>query len=56
MSMKPLISQFTRDGSGATSIEYALIAAGISIAIVVSVGDVGAAVSSLFVAVRTAFQ
>jgi pilus assembly protein Flp/PilA len=54
--MKPLFSQFARDRSGATSIEYALITAGISISIVVSVGDVGTAVSSLFVAVRTAFQ
>jgi pilus assembly protein Flp/PilA len=56
MSMKLLVPHFVRDVTGATSIEYALIAGGISIAIVVAVRDVGTVVSSLFVAVSTAFQ
>ncbi len=56
MSMKLLVPHFARDVIGATSFEYALIASGISIAIVVSVVDVGTAVNSLFVAVSTAFQ
>lgn len=56
MSMKLLVPHFARDVTGATSIEYALIASGISIAIVVSVVDVGTAVNSLFVVVSTAFQ
>ena len=56
MSMKLLVPHFARDVTGATSIEYALIASGISIAIVVAVVDVGTAVNSLFVAVSTVFQ
>ncbi len=56
MSMNLLVPHFTRDVTGATSIEYALIASGIGIAIVLSVVDVGTAVNSLFVAVSTAFQ
>jgi pilus assembly protein Flp/PilA len=51
---KSLIS-FAKDCSGATAIEYALIAAGISTAIVVSVTDVGSAVVGLFTSVSGSF-
>ncbi len=44
-----------KDCSGATAIEYALIAGGISIAIVASVSGVGSAVVGLFTAVAGAF-
>ena len=54
--LKSIYHKFLSDQAGATSIEYALIASGISIAIVVSVVEVGTAVNSLFVAVSTAFQ
>jgi len=35
--MKPSISRFLKDESGATAIEYSLIALGIAVAIIVSV-------------------
>ena len=39
--MKDLVTRFARDTSGATSIEYGLIAAGISVAIITAVTTVG---------------
>ena len=39
--MKSLISKFFKDESGATAIEYGLIAAGIAIAIITAVQGVG---------------
>lgn len=39
--MKNLIARFISDESGATAIEYGLIAAGISVAIVTVVAEVG---------------
>jgi pilus assembly protein Flp/PilA len=39
--MKYLVSRFIKDQSGATAIEYGLIAAGISVAIIVVVGQLG---------------
>ena len=45
--------QFFRDDSGATAIEYGLIAAGISIAIVVTVGLVGDALDATFQTVES---
>ena len=46
------LATFLRDTRGATAIEYALIAAGISVAIVVAVGSIGTSVKALFVNVR----
>jgi len=46
--MKVIIQRFIRDESGATAIEYALIAAGIGIAIIASVNALGTAISSKF--------
>jgi pilus assembly protein Flp/PilA len=43
---------FFKDDSGVTAIEYGLIAAGIGIAIVVIVGDVGDALVLLFTSVE----
>ena len=48
------IAAFLRDTRGATAIEYALIAAGISVAIVVAVGSIGSSVKTLFTNVRDA--
>jgi len=45
---KSRLAFFTNDCSGATAIEYALIAAGISIAIVATVNNVGSQVAVLF--------
>ena len=43
-----LLSRFLRNESGATAIEYALIACGISIAIVTSVSALGSNMMTLF--------
>ena len=44
------------DEAGATSIEYALIAAGIAVAIVAAVEALGTNVTALFTSVQSAFQ
>ena len=46
--MKSLISKFFKDESGATAIEYGLIAAGIAIAIITAVNGVGTSLSTTF--------
>ena len=43
--MKNLVSRFVKDESGATAIEYGLIAAGIAIAIITAVNGVGTKLS-----------
>jgi pilus assembly protein Flp/PilA len=46
--MKNLISRFLKDDSGATAIEYGLIAAGISIAIIAVVNTLGTQLNTTF--------
>ena len=46
--MRVLVSRFATDESGATAIEYGLIAAGIAVAIVTAVGLVGTQLNTLF--------
>lgn len=46
--MKTLITQFANDESGATAIEYGLIAAGISVAIITAVMTLGTQLNSTF--------
>lgn len=48
-----MLIAFLKDKSGATAIEYSLIAAGISIVIVVAVGTLGQTVLGLFNDVNT---
>tara|TARA_R110001592_G_scaffold20926_20_gene84793 strand:- start:15011 stop:15175 length:165 start_codon:yes stop_codon:yes gene_type:complete len=43
-----LITAYVRDEDGATAIEYGLIAAGIAVAIAVTVGLVGTDLNTLF--------
>ena len=50
------LMQFARDESGATAIEYGLIAAGISIAIIVTVKAVGSSLNTTFTTVQTALK
>jgi pilus assembly protein Flp/PilA len=50
--MKNLISRFAKDESGATAIEYGLIAAGISVAIISVVTSLGTALNSTFTTVK----
>jgi pilus assembly protein Flp/PilA len=51
--MTSSIARFVKDESGATAIEYGLIAAGISVAILVAVNSVGTSLTSLFNTVAT---
>jgi pilus assembly protein Flp/PilA len=51
-----LISQFIGDESGATAIEYALIAAGISMAIIVTVQGLGTTLSGRYAAVNASLK
>jgi pilus assembly protein Flp/PilA len=54
--MKSLISEFFKDESGATAIEYGLIAAGIAIAIITAVNGVGSQLSLTFNNISTALK
>lgn len=51
--MRRLFSRFMSDESGATAIEYALIAVGISVMIVAGVQALGGAVKGNFTAVKS---
>ena len=50
------IKQFWTDESGATAIEYGLIAAGISVAIITVVQNVGTHLKTTFTSVGTAVR
>jgi pilus assembly protein Flp/PilA len=54
--MKNLIARFVKDQSGATAIEYGLIAAGISLAIIAIVNSLGSNISGKFVSINTALK
>ncbi len=54
--MNKLVSRFIKDESGATAIEYALIAAGIAIAIISAVNGVGTALSTKFNAISSSLK
>jgi len=51
--MRTSIARFVKDESGATAIEYALIAAGISVAILVAVNSVGTKLTGVFNTIAT---
>lgn len=51
--MKNLVSRFIKDESGATAIEYGLIAAGISVAIIAAVQGLGTKLNNTFNAVSS---
>jgi pilus assembly protein Flp/PilA len=51
-----LISRFMRDESGATAIEYGLIAAGIAVAIITVVGTLGSNLAGTFSKVASAVK
>jgi len=54
--MKSLILTFFKDESGATAIEYGLIAAGIAIAIITAVNGVGTALTTTFTNISTSLK
>jgi pilus assembly protein Flp/PilA len=53
--MKNLV-KFLKDESGATAIEYGLIAAGISVAIIAVVQGLGSKLNTTFTSVQTALK
>ena len=54
--MKNLVSQFLADESGATAIEYGLIAAGISLAIITVINGLGGKLNTKFTAINTSLK
>lgn len=51
-----VLNRFFRDESGATAIEYGLIAAGISVAIIAVVNGIGAKLVTTFTSVQNALK
>ena len=51
--MQTLITRFVTDESGATAIEYGLIAAGISVAIITTVKTLGTQLNTTFTGLST---
>jgi pilus assembly protein Flp/PilA len=51
--MKNLVSRFVKNESGATAIEYGLIAAGVSVAIIAVVNGLGTKLAATFTKVTT---
>jgi pilus assembly protein Flp/PilA len=49
--MKTLLERFAKNESGATAIEYALIAAGIAVVIITVVGTIGSNFKATFTSV-----
>ena len=54
--MKDLALKFWSDESGATAIEYGLIAAGIAIAIITAVNNLGSNLNSVFSSVNSSLK
>jgi pilus assembly protein Flp/PilA len=54
--MKNLIARFVKDESGATAIEYGLIAAGISLAIIAVVNGVGTNLNTKFTSINSSLK
>ena len=54
--MTNLIKRFVQDDSGATAIEYGLIAAGISVAIITVVAGLGTKLNTTFTTISTALK
>jgi pilus assembly protein Flp/PilA len=54
--MRAFVVSFLKDESGATAIEYGLIAAGISVAIIAVVQGLGSKLNTAFTSVQTALK
>jgi pilus assembly protein Flp/PilA len=55
-SMREVFARFLSDQSGATAIEYALIAAGIALAIVTVVQNLGSSLNTKYASFGTALK
>ena len=54
--MKNLVARFVKDESGATAIEYGLIAAGISLAIIAIVNTLGGTLNTQHTSINTSLK
>jgi len=54
--LKHLAKRFLKDESGATAIEYGLIAAGISLAIIAVVNGLGTTLNTKFTSINTSLK
>lgn len=54
--MKHLIARFAKDESGATAIEYGLIAAGIALAIITVVNGLGTSINAKFGSISSSLK
>jgi pilus assembly protein Flp/PilA len=54
--MQNLIGRFLKDESGATAIEYGLIAAGISLAIIAVVNGLGTTLNTKFTSINSSLK
>lgn len=55
-AMKSVLTRFLANEQGATAIEYGLIAAGISVAIIAVVSSLGSSLNTTFTSVQTALK
>jgi pilus assembly protein Flp/PilA len=54
--VKKLVAKFWADESAATAIEYGLIAAGISLAIIAAVNGLGSTLNTKFTSINTSLK
>jgi pilus assembly protein Flp/PilA len=54
--VRSLIAKFLRDESGATAIEYCLIASGIAFVIITAVNSIGPTLNTKFTAVNSSLK
>ncbi|SPP98789.1 Pilus assembly protein pilin subunit (modular protein) [Bradyrhizobium vignae] len=54
--MKNVIARFAKDESGATAIEYGLIAAGIALAIITVVNQLGGTLNTKFTSIQSSLK
>ena len=54
--MNPIFAKFLFDESGATAIEYGLIAAGISLAIIAAVNELGSNLNTMFNSINSSLK
>jgi pilus assembly protein Flp/PilA len=56
LTMKNLVMRFVADQTGATAVEYGLVAAGISVAIIAVVQGLGSKLNTTFSSAQTAIK
>lgn len=54
--MKKVLTRFAKDESGATAIEYGLIAGGIAVAIIVTVNNLGTDLNTVFTNIKNSLK